>query len=506
MISKADNLQNGVKMDSRESMMKTQEIDILDLLATVLFHWRGLILSLLLGTIIFAGIGVANAMQRSAELAQEGQALPKQQVSAEQRKEELLNKLTEAELINVENVLLYEQQYATRVEYQQNSFFMQSDPYHMNVADLIFQINADDLEKAYNIKEVYENILRSIELRSIITEATKSAGVDDFLSLINYGDVKTDGSNVIHVYIKHSDIDTCRKLASIVVNYISNKRDNLGQLVGEHDIVLIDESYGELVDVDIMNQQRNLQTDISNLKTAASKLIKDFSDEEKEYYAILKNEERDETIENTEAAIEEDLTTNPVEDSPKMINIKYIIMGAVLFAFIYAFYICLQSITNNKVKVKDDLQDVFGISQLGIIYKDPQNRRLFSFVDYWVMRLYYRNRRKFDKKDSLEYTKVAIQMAVRKNALNQIFFVGCGMTEETKRLSHLLKDELKENNIEVEIADNILYNAQSMKKMENAKAVVLVETVGKTMHQEILQEIQILNRQNIIILGGIIVE
>ena len=56
------------------------------------------------------------------------------------------------------------------------------------------------------------------------------------------------------------------------------------------------------------------------------------------------------------------------------------------------------------------------------------------------------------------------------------------------------------------VAENILYNAENLKKLENAQGAVLIETVGQTMYTEILQELQLLDRQQITILGGITVE
>ena len=48
--------------------------------------------------------------------------------------------------------------------------------------------------------------------------------------------------------------------------------------------------------------------------------------------------------------------------------------------------------------------------------------------------------------------------------------------------------------------------AANLKKLEKAKGAVLIETIGKTMYTEILQELQLLDRQQIKVLGGIMVE
>lgn len=54
--------------------------------------------------------------------------------------------------------------------------------------------------------------------------------------------------------------------------------------------------------------------------------------------------------------------------------------------------------------------------------------------------------------------------------------------------------------------DNVLYNAEEMEKVEGMMGVVLVEKVGSTLYNEITNELSLLKRQEVVVLGGIIVE
>ena len=65
---------------------------------------------------------------------------------------------------------------------------------------------------------------------------------------------------------------------------------------------------------------------------------------------------------------------------------------------------------------------------------------------------------------------------------------------------------LKKENITVKILDNILCNVTAMENLQDVESVVLVETAGATLYDDILRELQLLNRQKIRVLGGIIVE
>ena len=81
----------------------------------------------------------------------------------------------------------------------------------------------------------------------------------------------------------------------------------------------------------------------------------------------------------------------------------------------------------------------------------------------------------------------AVHMAVEKNSLNTVYFVGTGMDENTHQFCDVLQKELQASGIEVIVAENILYNAENLKKLEKAKGAVLIETIGKTMYTETQQ-------------------
>ena len=52
----------------------------------------------------------------------------------------------------------------------------------------------------------------------------------------------------------------------------------------------------------------------------------------------------------------------------------------------------------------------------------------------------------------------------------------------------------------------MLYNAESMEKVDGMTGIVLVEKAGSTLYSEIASELALLKRQGIEVLGGIIVE
>lgn len=97
-------------------------------------------------------------------------------------------------------------------------------------------------------------------------------------------------------------------------------------------------------------------------------------------------------------------------------------------------------------------------------------------------------------------------MSAEKNLVNSVYLIGCDLKDQALAVCEQIKDSLNQSNLQVHILSNVLYDAQAMSNLENAQGVVLVEQAGATLYDEISQELELLNRQGIKTLGGIIVE
>lgn len=87
--------------------------------------------------------------------------------------------------------------------------------------------------------------------------------------------------------IEYVDADMCDALARDVMNYIVEKHTEISASVGEHEINLIGQSYAEVNDLDLLDSQKDLKTDMINLRTSEAKLTKDFSADQKKYFDLL---------------------------------------------------------------------------------------------------------------------------------------------------------------------------------------------------------------------------
>lgn len=186
---------------------------------------------------------------------------------------------------------------------------------------------------------------------------------------------------------------------------------------------------------------------------------------------------------------------------------KDVMLGIVLSVFLYAFVIFAKYILNKKLRDIDSLQELYGIPQLGtVLSAAPKVRTKGGKIDQWILQLRYQNKRRITVEESIHLAAVAVKLAAKKQELDQVCLVGCNVAGAAQETCESIRAVLAKEQIEAVMLNNVLYDAETMEKLEHAQGVVLVETAGLTLYEEIKEELNLLSRQNICVLGGIIVE
>ena len=69
-----------------------------------------------------------------------------------------------------------------------------------------------------------------------------------------------------------------------------------------------------------------------------------------------------------------------------------------------------------------------------------------------------------------------------------------------------MADKLKSGVINASVLDNVLYDPANTEKLGEMDGAVIIEKAGRTLYSELTEEIELLKRQQIKILGCVIVE
>lgn len=186
------------------------------------------------------------------------------------------------------------------------------------------------------------------------------------------------------------------------------------------------------------------------------------------------------------------------------ICVKNAVTGAFLFGFIYAGYYFVMYILNGSLRSVDELQKLYHISQFGVIVQEkevPKNK-----LDQKIDALRNWNKRRLSREQSVDLTATAIRISARKQELSAVCLAGCNLEAGADAVCLALKERLENENIKVKILNNIIYDSAMMGELEDVKGIVLVEKAMTTLYDEIARELELISRQKINILGGVIVE
>lgn len=487
--------------------MKEREISLIDLLFEVLLKWRIIILFMIIGGLLLGGYSYMQSAQTIEQQA-------KSELSDAERLALLEETLTEGEKDKVNMAL----EYANYETYYKESVLMQIDANNVPTMELLFDVQAPDEIKG-KLVSVYGQMFQTGISEWLIqngTDAIQASKVNELIGVGQFEDIwidpnefhyvyidQTDKCNCkgfLYVYIIHTDEFNCKELAETVKLYMEAQQMELVKEYGEHELILVNESYATLTNTDILNKQRDALVKITDSNSKIAALEKEFTEAQQQYFALLRNAVKVETedVETESEAVE--FTPNPT------VSIKYVAIGVVLFAFIYICFVFLTYIFNNKLRVNDDFTALYDIPQLGVIIGKDVKKKFLGFVDAFILRLRNRNKREFTMEESKEIASVAIKVAAKKSESNEVYLIGCDLKNQADNICTDIQNVLKEDNIRIEIIDNILYNAEEMDKLTNVQCAVLVEKAGSTMYEEVEKELELLKRNNVNVLGGILIK
>lgn len=421
---------------------------------------------------------------------------------------EIEDTMDDSEKADVLTTLDDEREYFYKEKYVQESAYMQLNPLSIAQTELVYKVQAQDEHLVQQLGLIYEDLIDNVGLYKWVEQQTglTSAYVGELVDvkrsseiLFKNNDKKvnfegTFESDSLKITIMQADEETCNQLTDAVKNYIEQLQKKLVTEMGEYTLLLLSETSGNIMDVDVMDRQVLYRNDVSNGRTAIATAKSKFTEEQQKYYDLLTWEDKIEEQEIKQKEATEELATVATPSVSK----KYILLGTILFAFGYAVVLAFAYIFDSNLRASDELQNLYHIPQIGVIVKDSGKEFI---VDKWIDALRHYGKRKFSIEQSM-----GLAFAAVKNGLDNICLMGCNLSVGAGNVCENLKVALEKEGIAVTVLDNVLYNAEMMEKVDTVSGVVLVEKAGSTLYNEIANELELLRRQEITVLGGIIVE
>lgn len=469
-----------------------QEIDLIDLLFELLMHWRGMVISMLVVAVLAAGYSFLSS-KMSADHTRQQQEMLSQQIEQIQQEgtssaESVDEDMKETEKLEAQKLLIYEELYAKKQEYYDNSYLLKCDANSMYQVTLTYTVNATNRTTACDIQQIYG---WTIETSALLQQLSDASGVP-FTTIGELISVSADnpdrGSKIFSVTLTAPNQEMADALTKVTQQYIKNLQKQLRGDGYEHTLDEVCDSQGPVVLGWLVDQQESVQNSILSYESTIASLRDSLSSKNKiwDYY----------------------ITQGGVSEPPKVkISLKITLIGAILGIFLYAAVICVQYLMNSTLKRSDDLNQLYRLAALGRVTLPKEGKKLpFQQVDNFILSLRNRNKTLLTETQATELAYTQTVLAAKKAGARRVCMVGACLKDETLRICEEIKAKLEQDGFQIEILPDVLYSAQSAEKLDDTEAAVFVETVAGTRYEQMDEELAILNRLGIPALGCITVE
>lgn len=510
--------------------MQEREINLIDLIVEILLRWRMFLVWMLCGAVLLGGLSfirswrAAGAQAAQLEEAKRqledaaGDDVQSQQNSVDpELLQQVMRQLDEDQQQNVEYVLEYEEIYRQQLTAGEESVMLQMDACDVKKAVVSVWVTAEDQDRAFAVEAVYEDMIQGGRMVQYVADQSglPVSAVSELISLSHKSTnaINISGYDSFTLSVIHADEQMCRNMMQAVTEFLEKEQADLQTALGEFDLTVVAQEPAGVYYPSIVDNQKTFISNILSMQDTIANRKKAFTEEQWQYYDVLVNgkttgmydSNEEETEEETKGETLTDIVARGITVTPG-VSIKYVILGILVAVFCCAFYIFIKYIFNTKIRFTEDLQQIYYLPQLGRIPDDKKKKKFLGIVDRWVLSLRDRNKRSFSEEEAIKLASVAVKLKAERETLDSVSLIGCGLKDRSMSVCDQLKGNLSRDNIQVDILNNVLYDAQAMNSLENVKGVVLVERAGATLYTEINQELELLKRQGIKILGGIVVE
>lgn len=474
--------------------MEKREIKLSDLICDICIKWKVILLWMLIGAVVLGCFSYVRSVNRASLSVEESQDI-----------EAIIQSLSEKDLITVQTVVSRKE----LISKLQQSAVMQFDANSISRSELILGIAGANEDQICDIVSAYKEWTQTIEFAEYISSRVPNICADDILDLVRLQsqlqavglDEKGRGSEeyLLSFVIMGADRSMCEEISKYVISFFYEKSSSMKKIFGNHELMLLSNYSTCLNDSRVNTFMLNKKIQIQTLLSKNETDINSFTAEQKIYYSILTEEGIDDV-----ADLEVDLEQT-ISREPPCVNFKYVILGAFVAAFSYIFILFVKYITDTTIRISDDYMKLYRIPLLGSIPYSSE-KKFFGSVDNWISRLRYGKKRVNTPEEAMQLAIAMVKLTAHKHAIQEIACVGCNMNQVDNEFFSALENGLEKEGIGVYQIGNVLYNAEAVDKIAKVKAVVLLEKAGVTTCDEVVQEIFVLDKQGISVLGMIVAD
>lgn len=497
--------------------MEEMTISVKDLLLRMLLKWRMILVWMLIGAVALDGVGYirsSRAAKQAQEVLQSSGDEEEQMLLAVSEAEEKLSAREVAEVNTaVGTYLSFQKEYQNTLNYNTNSIKMQLDPNSVPTMTVQYYID-NHYQAVYPVIEARDTTADIIS--SFASKVTNTKVCEQIVEELQWDIDSAYVQELINAYPTADDIltisvmsqnqEACEKMMAIIEQVVGDETAGLKSLYGEFDIMVLHKQYYEGANSSLLSTQQMQITGLNNIKSAMNNVISNMTEEQKEYYFALLDKEKADQMDG-ESEREEEETPAPAQvPQVKVVNLKYILLGAFVGAFLACCFVAFKYLISAALRVKEDLEEVFGIPLLGSLTVSDVNHRFLWQIDRLVLGLFAGRRPKFSEEERVEMICAGIRIAAGKAGMQSVYLTGVCHDEKSAQIREMLCDKLRSEVKEISHGKSVVYDPGSLESMVSADGVVLVEMVDASMYTDLQKELELCKMYKIPVIGSVVLE
>ena len=435
-----------------------REIDLKDLLFSILYRWRNLLLAGLIGMALIGGYKFATSYEKSVVPVQNN----------EESAKELEQKETERMRL------------ASMIAYYNRSPVMNINGFSKPTVKVVYKVDTASAKADELFRDHVDAMIAAYTIELDVYDKFNSTGIDGRYAEELYNCKYDIVSNTIQIFASGIEKEMAQNIADIVSGAVENKKSNISSEYGEHSLTKVSECYYETIDLKLVDKQNRFASSIKTQKAELKKLEAEIA--RLKIDSLLMGD----TVVSTKGFISKSI-------------IKYSILGAILGVLIVVVWYCVIYVLRPILRTENDIRNQYGIPVIGTLPKKQPTKPLF--IDKLLMKLEVRS----DCPSAEETIKTAsILISNTTGKGNRVVVI----TSETQNRTF---DEVAENlnNLATEVRFIVIRGGtdkiENIKELSKCDAVVLVEERNVSSFNKISEELRQIKLFDKKVLGAIII-
>jgi capsular polysaccharide biosynthesis protein len=455
------------------------KLGVNDLIVNVLLKWRYI---LLIAILVVGILGLKQYIQIST-VSQEkyNQAQIDYEIELNEHNDKLAS---DQVMIDKKTEAIKNQQ-----EYNSESILMNIDPYNAPTGTLVFYVDSDS--KAYtdilldnyssDIASAYAAYLSQasvyVTLLDNLNNQTELKYIQEAIS------VQVDpNAPIVKIQVNQTDQESCEKILTELWNLLEERKNELKYLMGEHEIVKLDESVYLTVNNGFLGHQRNNTALLESLKIELINLNGTLA------------------VDTNEAL--------PLFVYDMKLKMKNIVLGFGFGLVLGVMYFSIVAFMSSRLRSVKALKYRYGIMIIGEF-----NKKRKSIIDKWLLKKFNWIKDNSSDDDKIYRVYNNIEETIKKSNvsegtnLNQsVLVIGSSLTSSAEDFKKQFIESSKQVNLDFVIGNDIINNKQVGELLSQYQYVILIEQFRESKFDNIEKEIELLKRYHNTLLGCIVLD